>query len=150
MTKSNRIFVFIVFEFPVIASLLATINNSETLYAAGQWYAIFGNIMTVWSTIMMLIILSLFLLIIIIGAPLVLLAHAQINWACDLFTHLEQLFSTDNTPHDLNAQPVWEDVMENRLSYKASKTELICTTIQIGAMPIGATLVFIIISIFNY
>lgn len=156
MTLSVRNLAIIVLGAPVVWALIATLIDAPALQDSGGWYALFGNFLASWGTIMTVGILAIIATIMAVALPLGLLAMVRVGWARGIITAFEcrvlankTMFETEGYRATEQDRPMWEDVFSGKLSWKASPLDNICTIVQLGAVPIAATLILIILRMLN-
>ncbi len=154
MSRPTRWLFFVIIDIPIVWALFSTLFMSDGLYAIGGWFAVLGHFLAVFGTALLLITAIFLCVNVLLLVPLMTMAWLDIEWAQETLTRVENWF----TPHDgffhtdgydaEKDKTMWQDIFDARLSYRASLRENICTAVQMGALPIAAFLILVILKIF--
>lgn len=156
MTRQMRYTCWIVVGTPVVWAAIATLLDSPVLLASGGWYAMFGNFLAAWATLVTIAILLIFCLILTVFLPLTLLANAGVRWARSLVSALEHtllpkksLFHTEGYVSEEDDQTVWDGVFAESMSRRSPAIDKACTIAQLGAVPIAVTIILVVLKSFG-
>lgn len=155
MTRRMQYTSWIVIGTPVGWAAVATILDSGVLWASGGWYALLGNFVAAWGTLVTVSIFLIICLILAIFLPLTLLASIQISWARSLINAFERillpkksLFETEGYVADDDDHTVWDGIFAESLSHRSSVVEKACSIAQLGALPISAVIILFLLKVF--
>lgn len=126
-----------------VVALIATMQNAETLLNEGGAYALIGGFMTVFFTIILLFILLFLCTIIVLMVLFAALQNIGIPFIVRVLTWLDRKIAPDWTDgREINPQgQTWKALFGNFMEFGSPRRYNACRAAQLGALPIAATLV---------